>query len=142
MPFDFAPNAAFDFDAPSDHVRDDRKLRGLRNYHDGLAAEEAVAAFYAAKGYDVVAHRWRGHAGEIDLICRGADGFVFVEVKKSGNFDDAAAHLTFGQLGRIALAGEEYIGTQADDPLTPMRLDLAMVDGVGRIETLENLTLY
>lgn len=136
MPFDFA------FDAPFDAVRQDRSLRGLTNYHDGLAAEDAVAAYYTAKGYQVIAHRWRGQAGEIDLICRGPDGFVFVEVKKSGNFDDAASHLTFDQLRRIALAGEEYIGTVADDPLTPMRLDLAMVDGVGRIETLENLTLY
>lgn len=136
MPFDFA------FDAPHHHVREDKKLRGLTNYHDGLAAEDAVAAHYTAQGLPVIARRWRGQAGEIDLICRGTDGFVFVEVKKSGNFEDAASHLTFGQLGRIALAGEEYIGTVADDPLTPMRLDLAMVDGVGRIETLENLTLY
>ncbi|MEM8802788.1 MAG: YraN family protein [Pseudomonadota bacterium] len=136
MPFDLA------FDTPFDAVRQDKSLRGLTNYHDGIAAEDAVANHYSENGYRVVAKRWRGQAGEIDLICHGADGFVFVEVKKSNNFETAAAHLSFAQLGRIALAGEEYIGTQADDPLTPMRLDLAMVDGAGRIETLENLTLY
>ena len=141
MPFEFAQETPFDY-VPGDHVRQDKALRGLTNYHDGLAAEDAVAAHYAAKGYLVLARRWRGQAGEIDLICRGSDGFVFVEVKKSNNFAAAASHLSFAQLGRIALAGEEYIGTQADDPLSPMRLDLAMVDGTGRIEILENLTLY
>ncbi len=131
MPFDFA----------NDPI-DDRRARGRVNYHDGLAAEDAVAAHYRANGFEVLARRWQGHAGEIDLICKGDDGFIFVEVKKSAGFDQALAHLTFDQLGRIALAGEEYIGTSSDNPLSPMRLDLAMVDRAGRIETLENLTLY
>ena len=128
MPFDFAPI--------------DRHVQGLANYNDGLAAEDAVARLYAHRGCDIVARRWRGQGGEIDLICRDAEGYVFVEVKKSRSFDAAAAHLSFDQLHRIALAGEEYIGTEADDPLTPMRLDLAMVNDAGRVETLENLTLY
>lgn len=130
MPFDFP-------------IEDDARVhRGRTNHLGGLAAEDAVARHYAAKGYEILAHRWRGHAGEIDLICKGPDGYVFVEVKKSRDFDTAAGHLSFDQLGRIASSGEEYIGTQADDPLAPMRLDLAMVDGSGHIETLENLTLY
>ena len=133
MPFDFAP---FDF------ASDDLSARGLANYHDGLSAEDSVARHYQGKGYEVVAHRWRGTVGEIDLICRTTDGFVFVEVKKSHSFDAAASHLSFDQLGRIALAGEEYIATHSDDPFAPMRLDLAMVDKAGRIETTENLTLY
>lgn len=127
---------------PLDFSHHDYRLQGLRNYNDGLAAEESVATHYQALGMPVIARRWRGQGGEIDLICKGWDGLVFIEVKKSGSFETAAAHLTFEQLHRIALAAEEYIGTEADDPLTPMRLDLAMVDGAGRIETLENLTLY
>ena len=127
---------------PPAFLPQDHQLRGLRNYNDGLAAEDCVAAHYRAKGLPVVARRWRGQAAEIDLICKGPDGLIFVEVKKSRTFDDAAAHLSLDQLHRIARAAEEYIGTQAVDPLTPMRLDLAMVDGSGRIDTLENLTLY
>lgn len=129
------------FDVPFD-FQDNRSQRGLTNYHDGLAAEDAVARHYAAQGCRIIARRWRGRAGEIDLICQGSDGFIFVEVKKSSDFATAAHHLSFDQLSRIALAGEEYIGTCSGDPLAPMRLDLAMVDGAGQIETLQNLTLY
>ena len=121
---------------------DDRQHQGHTNYHDGLAAEDSVALFYESNGFPVLARRWRGQGGEIDLICQGPDGLIFVEVKKSRSFDAAAAHLSFAQLHRIALAAEEYIGTEASDPRTPMRLDLAMVDGTGQIETLESLTLY
>lgn len=130
------------FDMPSDFVSDDLRTRGLTNYQDGLSAEEAVAAHYAARGLPVIAKRWRGRGGEIDLICRDPEVLIFVEVKKSRSFDAAAAHLSYAQLLRIAHAAEEYIGTKADDPLTPMRLDLAMVDATGAIEIQENLTLY
>lgn len=129
MPFDFAP---------SQQKRD----AGLVAYNDGLAAEDAVAAFYCARGHAVLARRWRGKAGEIDLVLEGDDGLVFVEVKKARTHADAATRLSDRQLHRIALAGEEYVGRECDDPFTAMRLDLAMVDGAGRIEILENLPLY
>lgn len=128
MPFDFAP--------------DQQRHRGLTNYHDGLAAEDIVALHYERQGMPVLHRRWRGQGAEIDLICQGEDGLIFVEVKKSRTHDAAAAQLSFNQLSRIAQAADAYIGTHADSPFTPMRLDLATVDGAGRIETRENLTLY
>jgi putative endonuclease len=128
MPFDFATS--------------NRRLAGKRAYRDGLAAEDGVAANYALRGYPVLARRWRGHGGEIDLVCQGEGELIFIEVKKADRHDWAAERLGFDQLERIALAAEEYIGTVADDPLTPMRLDLALVDAKGRIEVMEGLTLY
>lgn len=127
---------------PDDAASYDRQLTGLTNYHDGLAAEDIAAAHYLSRGLDLVARRWRGQGGEIDLIFQDDEGYVFVEVKKSRSFDEAVQHLTPRQLNRIALAAEEYIGTVADDPLTPMRLDLAMINDAGQVDTLENLTLY
>ena len=126
MPFDFLPDDAH---------------QGRQNYHDGLAAEGAVARRYRDTGFTIVAERWRSKAGEIDLICRDGTGYVFVEVKKSSTFDAAAARLTTRQLARIALAAEDYIGQNAD-PFSNMRLDLAMVDGTGQVSVLENLTLF
>lgn len=127
---------------PFEIALDDQQHRGLTNYHDGLAAEDIVALDYERRGMPVVHRRWRGPGAEIDLICQGDDGLIFVEVKKSRTHDEAAAHLSFNQLSRIAQAAEAYIGTRADDPFTPMRLDLATVDSCGRVETRENLTLY
>ena len=128
MPFDFAPS-------------DDRSLQGLTNYHDGLAAEDTVADRYRRDGYDLAARRWRGHAGEIDLIFQDDDGFVFVEVKKSATHGRAAESFSSAQMQRICLAAEEYCGTERPGQLVNMRLDLATVDGQGRIEVRPNISL-
>jgi hypothetical protein len=45
-----------------------RAERGLRAWHSGFSAEEAVARRYQAQGYAVAARRWRGLSGEIDLV--------------------------------------------------------------------------
>ncbi|MCG6883473.1 MAG: YraN family protein [Silicimonas sp.] len=128
MPFDFAPDIS-------------RSATGLTAYHDGLAAEDSVAHDYRSRGYNPVAQRWRGRCGEIDLIFERAGEYVFVEVKKARTLDIAASRLTPRQLGRIARSAEDYIGSVAPDPLTPMRLDLAMVDQSGKVAILENLML-
>ncbi len=129
-------------DIPFDQVPDPRTLRGLTSYNDGLAAEDIVSRDYLSRGYRLVAQRWRGRCGEIDLIFQGTGELIFVEVKKARSFDIAATRLSQKQLLRIAHSAEDYIGTVAENPLTPMRLDFAMVDDRGDISILENLTLY
>jgi len=127
---------------PVDVAPSERQITGQRAYRDGLAAEDAVADHYASLGFPVLARRWRDQGGEIDIVCQGDGELLFVEVKKADRFDWAAERLSFAQLERIALAAEEYIGTVAPDPLTPMRIDLAKVDARGRIEIEQGLTLY
>lgn len=96
---------------------------------------------YLARGYTLVAERWRGRCGEVDLIFQGANDLIFVEVKKAKTLDLAATRLSQRQLWRIARSAEDYIGTIAGDPMTPMRLDFAMVDAMGEVSILENLML-
>ena len=126
---------------PLDISRDG--LKGLRNYEDGLAAEAAVSRYYVDRGAEILAERWRGKSGEIDLICTSLnrEDFVFVEVKKSRTASSAAASLSQKQLGRISRAAEEYIAQNAS-PFSTLRIDLATVDQAGRIDILENLTLF
>jgi putative endonuclease len=121
--------------------RDKRSLVGRTAYEGGLAAEDSVLRDYQSRGYQLREVRWRGRCGEIDLIFEYAATYVFVEVKKAATHDIAATRLTEKQLWRIARSAEDYIGSHAPDPLTPMRLDLAMVDGKGRVHLLENLML-
>ena len=85
--------------------------------------------------------RWRGRAGEIDLIFRQGAEYVFVEVKKARSLDIAATRLSERQLWRIARSAEDYLANTLNKPFSVMRLDLAMVDGTGRVDVLENLTL-
>jgi putative endonuclease len=103
----------------------------------GRAAEDQVEAFYAAKGGRLAARRWRGRAGEIDLIFREGAVTVFVEVKSSRSHDAAAAALSPRQQARILSAAEEYLAGTAGGSLAEMRFDVALMDRQGRLKIIE-----
>lgn len=118
-----------------------KRLAGQKAYLDGQTAEDIVSRHYMSRGYALVETRWRGRAGEIDLIFRQGAEYVFVEVKKARSLDIAATRLSERQLWRIARSAEDYLANTLNKPFSVMRLDLAMVDGTGRVDVLENLTL-
>ena len=62
---------------------------------------------------------------------------IFIEVKQSRSHDAAALHLSAQQMGRIVNAASVFLGGEPLGQATPVRFDLAMVDGMGRIEVLE-----
>jgi putative endonuclease len=126
--FPWAPRSA-----PAARVRRGR----LANLAGGMA-EEAVARVLVARGHELLARRWRGKAGEIDLIFRQAGCHVFVEVKKGQSHELAAVRLSASQQGRICRAAEEYCGQLFSERMTEMRFDVALVDASGRVEILEN----
>jgi putative endonuclease len=128
MPFDFVSSPA----------RQTRKSRGLTNYLAGHAAEGSVARHYEDRGITICARNWRGITGEIDLIGRDGDVVVFVEVKQSRTHDLAATHITQAQIGRIFATVDEYVAGEPKGLLTDVRIDLALVDGHGRIDIVEN----
>ena len=111
--------------------------RGAMSYHAGLAAEECVARCYAEQGATELARRWRGTSGEIDLVVSQGGQIVFVEVKASRSFDRAAAALTAKQIGRIHNAGAEFLGSRPDGQLTPVRFDVAVVNGTGEVRLMQ-----
>ena len=112
-------------------------LRGATSYHAGLAAEDSVARTYVERGGTLLAQRWRGASGEIDLIFRLAEQIVFVEVKQSKTFARAATALSPRQVQRIFNAGSEFLATQPKGQLTPCRFDLAVVDGTGTVQIMQ-----
>jgi len=115
-----------------------RAQRGALAFHAGLAAEAAIAAHYERAGNGIVARRWRGKGGEIDLIVRDGAGFILVEVKKSRDFAQAAARVGQRQIARLFDAASEFLSLQPLGLATPMRFDVALVDGRGMIEVVEN----
>jgi len=114
-----------------------RRRRGRRAYLSGLSAERSVAGEYDRRGADLLATRWRGQAGEIDLIFLHLGVYVFCEVKKARSFDAAAERLRPAQVHRIHAAASEYLGQTPDGQLSEVRFDLALVDDAGRIEIRE-----
>lgn len=116
-----------------------RHNAGKASYHAGLAAEDQVARLYAHSGRPIAARRWRGAAGEIDLIARDGAEVIFIEVKKSRTHAQAALRLTPRQIARIYDTAAEFLGGEPRGQLTDVRFDLALVDQYGRIEVLENV---
>ncbi len=47
----------------------------------GRRGEDAAAAWYTERGYELIERNWRGAAGEIDLILGRGDTVVVAEVK-------------------------------------------------------------
>ena len=115
-----------------------RRNKGACAYHAGFAAEDQVAQLYDRSGRLVCARRWRGEAGEIDLIARDGAEVIFIEVKQSRTHAQAAEHLTWRQMTRIYAAASEFLAGEPAGQLTDVRFDLALVDAAGRIEVLEN----
>ena len=100
-------------------------------------AEDSVARDYTARGLKVAERRWRGAGGEIDIVVEAPDNVVFVEVKQSRSFDSAAEAITPRQVSRIMAAASEYVGRYPTGQSTPMRFDLALVNGRGELHILE-----
>ena len=114
------------------------EARGRTEYHAGLAAEDTVARDYERRGMRVACRRWRGEGGEIDLIVRDGDAVIFVEVKKSRNFERAAERLGARQMARLCQTAQEFLAGEPGGALTDMRFDVALVDGQGRHHIFEN----
>ncbi|WP_370330673.1 YraN family protein [Aquicoccus porphyridii] len=115
-----------------------RKRRGRRAYIAGALAEEQVARYYELRGLQLAHRRWRGSRGEIDLVLRDGDAVVFVEVKSAPTHARAAESLRPAQVRRIMMTAQEFLGREPRGELTEMRLDVALVDGQGVIEIVEN----
>jgi putative endonuclease len=98
----------------------------------GISAESRAAAFLIAKGYRILARRYRTRVGEIDIIARRRKLLVFVEVKARERLDDAAWSVTDRQRARIVAAAEAWLAANSDRAIEDIRFD-AMLVSPGRI---------
>jgi putative endonuclease len=93
----------------------------------GLSAESRAAVLLIAKGYRIVARRWRSPAGEIDIVARRRNTLVFVEVKARAQLDAAAESVLVRQQRRIIAAAEAWLADHPDDLNCDMRFDVVLV---------------
>lgn len=116
---------------------------GSRNWHAGRAAELQVAEHYRRAGHEILAERWRGRwGGEIDLIARSASAVIFIEVKRAEHHGWAVERITPRQMARIRTSAEEFIAARPELGAMDQRFDVALVDGMGRIEVIENAHIF
>ena len=101
-------------------------------FRTGISAESRAAALLIAKGFRILARRWRSPAGEIDIVARRRGLLVFVEVKARERLDDAAWSVTGRQRARIVAAAEAWLAAYPDNRIRDIRFD-AMLVAPGRI---------
>ena len=124
--------------APGRQALRDRQARGLRAHLAGEAAEASIARRYRDRGYAVDRRRWRGKGGEIDLILRNGAALVFVEVKSGPDIATAASRLGPRQQARLFAAAGGFLASEPAGLETEARFDVALVDGRGGVEIIEN----
>jgi len=93
----------------------------------GISAESRAAALLIAKGYRILARRWKTPVGEIDIVARRRRRLVFVEVKARDTFDEAAESVTPRNQRRVIAAAEAWLAAHPDDVLADMRFDVVLV---------------
>ena len=113
---------------PVDAPRPERQIA----FRTGISAESRAAALLIAKGFRILARRWRSPVGEIDIIARRRHLLLFVEVKARETLDDAAWSVTERQRFRIVAAAEAWLARNADDRIRDIRFDAILV-APGRI---------
>ncbi len=93
----------------------------------GLSAESRAAMFLIAKGYRIVARRWKTPVGEIDIVARSRGALVFVEVKARERAADAAEAVTERSQRRIVAAAELWLAHNPADGEREIRFDVVLV---------------
>lgn len=93
----------------------------------GRFAEYLAAAFLLAKGYRIIAIRFRTKAGEIDLIARKGDLAVFVEVKARVGEREALDAVSVTAQKRIRAASDVWLAKRPDAARLSQRYDVVAV---------------
>ena len=93
----------------------------------GISAESRAAALLIAKGFRILARRWKSPVGEIDIVARRRQLLVFVEVKARANLDEAAELVNARQQRRIAAAAEVWLAGNPADGVRDFRFDAILV---------------
>ena len=96
-------------------------------FRTGLSAESRAAAYLRAKGYRILAKRFRTPHGEIDLIAKRRNLVAFVEVKARATLDDAAFAVTPHQQGRIINAAEAWLAAYPRYAGFELRFDAILI---------------
>ncbi len=75
----------------------------------GLRAETAAALLLRCKGYSILARRYLGAGGEIDIIASRGDTIAFVEVKARPTLDEGAFSITHEKSRRMSRAARHWL---------------------------------
>lgn len=96
----------------------------------GRSAEQAACNLLVAKGLAVVDRNYRALRGELDIICRDGDAWVFVEVKarSSARYGGAPWAVPPAKREQVGKVARHYLLTKGLYGRVPCRFDVVLVD--------------
>ena len=94
----------------------------------GRLAEIIALSLLIAKGYRLLARRYKSSVGEVDLIMRRGDVTAFIEVKARATHDEAITSVTDTQARRIAAAAAQWMTQDSVANNGPCRFDIVAVN--------------
>ena len=108
----------------------------------GAKGEAAAADWLRKKKWNILAMNYRCRFGEVDIVARDGEEYVFVEVKlrRAGGYAPAAEYVTLSKQQKLRLAAQDWLVRNGlEDP--PCRFDVAEVylDRAG--EKIEKINL-
>jgi putative endonuclease len=108
----------------------------------GRRGEELAACELARRGYRIVERNWRCQAGEVDIVSRHREVWVFVEVRtrRGSALGTPEESLTPAKQARMITVAQHYL-VEHDLGDVDWRLDVVAVemDRAGRLTRLEVL---
>jgi putative endonuclease len=96
-------------------------------FRTGLSAEARAAAWLMAKGYRILAKRFRTPYGEIDIVARRRNLVAFIEVKARATLDEAAYAVTPRQQARIINAAQAWLMAHPEHAEFEQRFDALLI---------------
>ncbi len=96
-------------------------------YVRGHLAEHVALWFLRAKGYRLLARRYKSPAGEVDLVMRKGRTTAFIEVKARVTVDAAVIAVTQYQSRRIAAAAAHWMSRDPKAATGFCRFDIVAI---------------
>jgi putative endonuclease len=108
-------------------VTDALAAKRRRAYRRGHRGEWLAAAALMAKGFRIVARRYKTRLGEVDLIARRGDLVLIVEVKARHTLQEAMDAVICSSERRIEGAADLWLSRQPDCGKLSIRFDMMAV---------------
>lgn len=95
----------------------------------GAKVEQAVKQYLVAHGFEILEMNYRCRQGEIDIIAREQEYYVFIEVKYRNSTKYGLPQEAVGtsKQRRICKAAQYYLYSHNLNEFTPVRFDVAAV---------------
>jgi len=114
----------------------------------GQLGEDIAAHALSVHGYEIVQRNWRCPSGEVDIVARDADTWVFVEVKartgtSHGSPEEAVTSEKAENIHDIAMT--YFVEHEIDDPdwrIDVVAIYLTQEHKVSRLSLYKNAVLF